>query len=74
MGKDVNSMCNLGEGIMEEGIKRGMEEGQRAGLEKAELSAVRNLMLKLKMTAEQAMDTLDIETEKRTGYMALLGK
>ena len=64
--KDVASMCNLGEGIM--------AEGQRAGLEKAELSAVRNLMLKLKMTAEQAMDTLDIETEKRARYMTLICK
>ena len=70
VGKDVDSMCNLGEGIMEEG----MIKGQRAGLEKAELSAVRNLMLKLKMTAEQAMDTLDIEAEKRARYMALIGK
>lgn len=76
--KGVSGMCNLSQGIREkgrkEGIAEGMAEGQRAGLEKAELSAVRNLMLKLKMTAEQAMDTLDIEAEKRAGYMALIGK
>ena len=68
--KGVSGMCNLSQGIREKGRK----EGQRAGLEKAELSAVRNLMLKLKMTAEQAMDTLDIEAEKRARYMALIGK
>ena len=30
--KDVNEMCNLGEGIMEEGIAIGMEKGREEGI------------------------------------------
>lgn len=30
--KDVNEMCNLGEGIMEEGIAIGMEKGREDGI------------------------------------------
>ena len=74
IAKGVSGMCNLSQGIREKGRKEGMAEGQRAGLEKAELSAVKNLMLKLKMTAEQAMDTLDIEADRREKYITLIGR
>ena len=30
--EDVNEMCNLGEGIMEEGIAIGMEKGREEGI------------------------------------------
>ena len=60
--RQVYDMCNLSKGVEEKGF------------EKAELSAIKNLMQKLKMTAEQAMETLDISADKRAHYSALLDK
>lgn len=68
--EEVSGMCNLSQGIWE----MGMREGMREGIEKAELSAIENIMLKLKITAEQAMDMLDIAADRRTEYISLLGR
>lgn len=64
--EEVSGMCNLSQGIW--------EMGMREGIEKAELSAIENIMLKLKITAEQAMDMLDIAADRRTEYISLLGR
>lgn len=55
-------MCNLSEGIEERGI------------EKAELRAIKSIMENLKMTAEQAMEALNIALDKRARYSSLLNK
>ena len=49
-------MCNLSKGVEERGIAIGLERGT----ETTTLNAIRNLMETLKMTAEQAMETLGI--------------
>ena len=48
----------------EEAFEDGFTEGKQEDL--------RNLMVKLSMTAEQAMDTLDIPAEERERYAAKL--
>ena len=57
----------------DEAREEGLEEGRRE-LTASEISAIRNLMLKLKMTAEQAMDTLDIDADKRKVYSDMINK
>ncbi|MBO5523046.1 MAG: hypothetical protein J5986_05130 [Roseburia sp.] len=68
--RQVETMCNLSKGIEEKGMEKGMEKGYEA----AELQNIKNLMQKLKMTAEQAMDVLDIASDKRGKYSAMLSK
>ena len=59
--------------LIYQGREEGREEGRRE-LAASEISAIRNLMLKLKMTAEQAMDTLDIDADKRKVYSDMINK
>lgn len=68
--RQVETMCNLSKGIEEKGIEKGIEKGYEA----AELQNIKNLMQKLKMTAEQAMDMLDIASDKRVKYSSMLSK
>ncbi len=72
--RQVFEMCNLSKGVEEKGIKKGIEKGMEKGTEIAELSAIENLMQKLKMSAEQAMETLDIAIDKRARYHTMIGK
>ena len=72
---EYEQMCR--DEAREEGLKEGREEGREEGrreLAASEISAIRNLMLKLKMTAEQAMDTLDIDADKRKVYSDMINK
>ena len=60
--KDVNEMCNLGEGIMEEGIAIGMEKGIAIGETKGRMEAHEELirsMHKNGFTAEQIAAATD---------------
>ena len=65
--KDKNSALNEAE-------RKGIEKGIEKGYEAAELQNIKNLMQKLKMTAEQAMDMLDIASDKRVKYSSMLSK
>ena len=60
--KDVNEMCNLGEGIMEEGIAIGMEKGiaigETKGISIGESRTIRS-MHKNGFTAEQIAAATD---------------
>ncbi len=57
-------MCNLSQGIEENGIAIGQERGIAIGQEKQLLQSLQNLMDTLKLTAEQAMAALKVpETE-----------
>lgn len=61
------------EGIMEilreEARTAGLEEGRSAGLEEgritAAIDAIKNIMTKLGKSADEAMDILDIDIDKR---------
>ena len=73
--KDVNEMCNLGEGIMEEGIAIGMEKGREEGIaigetkgisigkERAQSELLRS-MHKNGFTAEQIAAAIDKDLEE----------
>ena len=57
-------------GFKEEAYNDGMEKG----MEKGKLDAIVNMMNKLKLSAEQAMDVLNIPAEKYNDYKAVIGK
>ena len=56
----------------EEGIKKGREEGREEGRESTLASSIRSMMSKLKLSAEEAMDILDIPKNERSKYMTKL--
>ena len=74
----VNDMCNISDLLVEEseerGERRGMERGMARGEKQARLDSIRTLMRKLNQTAEEAMDTLDIEEKDREEYRKILNK
>lgn len=57
----VNDMCNISDLLVEESEERGERRGMERGEKQARLDSIRTLMRKLNQTAEEAMDTLDIE-------------
>ena len=59
------------EGI-EKGKADGIAEGKEKGIKESNLSAIRNIMKNLHMTAERAMDILEIDKGKRKEYSRLL--
>lgn len=78
--KEVSDMCNLSKGIIEESLAEGRAEGRVEGHaeglvegeEKATLKAICNVMDKLKMTAEQAMEFLNVNKDDYAKYEELL--
>ena len=64
MNEEVSIMCNLSQGILEKGLKQGREEGITDSL--------RNIMKSLKMTAEQAMEVLNIPQNELGKYKTML--
>ena len=54
------------------GIEEGIEKGIEKGVEKGVASSIRSMMSKLKLSAEEAMDTLDIPKSERSKYMTML--
>jgi predicted transposase YdaD len=63
-------MCNLSEGVRDEGIEIGLERGRE---EKVLL--IKNLMKNLKLSFDQAMNTLEIPAADRLYYAnAINGK
>ena len=77
-------MCNLSQGIVEKGIAQGMEKGMAQGMEKgmaqgmekgafsATLDSLRRLIANAGMSAEQAMNVLEIPTAERPRYLAAM--
>ena len=63
-------MCNLSEGVWEEGV----EAGRKEGAEQALLTALQNLMKTMGWPVEQAMNALSIPESDRPKYAAKLQK
>ena len=63
--EDVSDMCNLSQSIEEKGIEKGIEKGM--------LVSIKKLMINLKFTLEQALDTLEISDEEKPKYREMLG-
>ena len=53
-------------------FERRMELNYEEGREDEKVSSLRSLMKNLKMSAEEAMETLDIPESERSKYMARL--
>lgn len=65
---EARAMELLKEDYLEEGREEGREEGKNEAL----AVSIRNLMTKLKMTAEKAMEILDIPPEEHEKYALML--
>ena len=52
--------------------EQGRNEGFKDGRSEGDLSSIRNLMRNMKLTAEQAMDILEISTADQARYLAML--
>ena len=85
MEEEMAQMCNLSRGIVEKGIAQGMEKGIAQGIEKgmaqgvekgafnATLDSLRRLIANAGMSAEQAMNVLEIPASERKRYLAAMG-
>ena len=56
----------------EEGREEGRLEGREEGRGEEQLSSIRNLMKTLKLTAQQAMDALEIPPSDQKNFLAML--
>lgn len=69
MEKEVDTMCNLSQGIKEEGIAEGIVKGRSEGLAAGTITTtihhVQNLMHKSGLSAIEAMDMLDVDDDIR---------
>ena len=66
--KGMSTVCNLGESI----ARRSRAEGRAEGIEVSTVSNLRSLMGKMKISAEKAMDFLNIPAEDQPRYALLL--
>ena len=76
MERTVSEMCNLSQGFIEEGRKQGLAQGIEQGIEEGtdreRLQNIRSMMRKLKVTASEAMDIIEIPAEEQPKYLKLL--
>lgn len=72
----VNWMCNLSQGVLQEGIEigleRGIEQGLEQGLERGVARSVGALMKSMGLSMEQAMDALNVFGDQRERCAKLL--
>lgn len=61
-------MCNLGQGIEDRALQRGMERG----VEKSLVASVCNLMKKKDYPKEEAMDILEVSKDRWNEISALV--
>ena len=66
--EEVAQMCNLSQGIVEKGMEKGMEKGAF----NATLASLRRLIANAGMSAEQAMNVLEIPAAERSRYLAAM--
>lgn len=66
--RGIEEMCNLSKGVDQRGFQRGMEQGIQQEREAGTLRSIQSLMKTLHLTAEQAMEALEIEDSKRNRY------
>ncbi len=78
MEGEVTEMCNLSDVLEERAMEKGRAEGMETGMQKGIMLGVTNnikqLMVNLKMTAEQAMNALGIPKQEQAEYMKLIGQ
>ena len=80
MERTVSEMCNLSQGIFEEGMEKGMAQGIERGMEKGiergtnreRLQNIRSLMETTGWPAEQVMTAMKIPAADQPKYLKLL--
>ena len=72
MRKELKKMGGLMEPLLEIAAERAAEKAATESEKKSRLEDIRTLMKKMKWTAKQAMDTLDVPAEKQKEYLALI--
>ncbi len=82
--KEVGQMCNLSQGVYEDGLKRGMaqgiergmaqgiERGMAQGVDQNRIESLRALMVSLNISLEQAIRMLNYPMADRDKYAAAL--
>ena len=55
-----------------QGIEQGIERGIEEGTDRERLQNIRSMMRKLKVTASEAMDIIEIPAEEQPKYLKLL--
>ena len=69
---EVN-VCKAIQGLMEDSKLEGIEEG--IGIGRAELiNSIKSLMAKMNLSADEAMEILDIPEDKRKSYKEMIEK
>ncbi len=71
---EVQTMCNLSQGVEEKGRMKGRAEGHAEGMMEGFLSSIRNLMSTMGWSMDQAMDALRVPEAERPKYADLLQK
>lgn len=64
----ISDMCNLSEGVYQQGIEKGINQG----VEKQLVSSIKSLMTTLHLTLEQAMDALQIDPKDRSRISSMI--
>ena len=65
---EVLGMCNLSQGAIETGMKRGEQIGKEIGTQTATLNAILNVIRNLDVSVGKAMDILGIAEKDRAFY------
>lgn len=72
INEEVESMCNLSDGVYEKGIQQGREQGllqgRQQGIQQCRTDYIQKLSSKLNISIKEAMDLLDIDEEDRITY------
>ena len=71
LGKEMEHMCNLGEGLVEEAYEEGMEKGIEKGIEKEHLRQIKNKLEKNK-SLEQIAEEVELDVENVKYYIEIL--
>lgn len=69
---EVQTMCNVSQGVLEKGIEKGILQGRSLGRDERTLELIRNLMASTKQSAEQVMALLRISADEQEKYKSLL--
>ncbi len=70
--EELDTMCNLSQGIEDRGIRKGERNGQRKGVKKQAIRDIKNLMESFDISAVQAMEALKIPKSKQKEYKRLI--
>jgi hypothetical protein len=71
-GEEETDMCKALDDIVKDSEKRGEKRGRQEGRESNTILSITNLMKNLHLTAEQAMEALEVPQSQRQKYEGLL--